>query len=179
MIFKLIQKRRSIRKFKDQPIADDKIKILVETLLRSPSSRGQNPWEFVIVTDKVLLTHLSRSKLHGSSFLKNAPIGIVVCGNPRKSDVWIEDCAVASIFVQMVAESMKLGSCWIQIRKRLHSDSRTAESYIREALDIPNYLKIESIIAIGYPDEKKEPHSKASLDYKRISHNYYNHQKYE
>jgi nitroreductase len=179
MVFKLIQKRRSIRQYKIRPVENGKINILVETLLRSPSSRGQNPWKFVIVTDKKLLTHLARSKHHGSAFLKNAPLGIVVCGNPKKSDVWIEDCAVASVFVQMVAESLKLGSCWIQIRKRKHSDSRTAESYIREALDLPHYLKVASIIAIGYPGEKKIPHPKASLDFSCVSYDYYNRNRYE
>lgn len=179
MVFELIKNRRSIRQYKARQVENGKIDILVETLLRSPSSRGQDPWEFVVVTDRMQLNHLSRSKHHGSTFLKDAPLGIVVCGNPKKSDVWIEDCAIASILVQIVAESLKLRSCWIQIRKRKHSDSRTAESYIREALDIPHYLKVASIIAIGYPDEKKIPHSKASLDFSRVSYDYYSRNQYE
>jgi nitroreductase len=174
MVFSLLQKRRSIRKFKQIPVENDKIEILKEALLRSPSSRSLNPWEFIIVTDKDLLYKLSEAKPHGSLFLKNAPLGIVVCSDPRKSDVWIEDCSIASIVVQLAAESLKLGSCWIQIRERMYSNSESSESYIQKILHIPSYIKIESIIAIGYPAEKKEAHSKETLDYKKIFNNLYN-----
>jgi nitroreductase len=126
------------------------------------------------VTNGVLLNQLSRSKIHGSEFLKNAPLGIVVCGDPEKSDVWVEDCSIAAILVQIVAESLQLGSCWIQIRNRMHSDSVSAESYVRKVLDIPAQLKVESLIAIGYPDEEKVPHDRNSLDFSLISYDYYN-----
>jgi nitroreductase len=173
MIFELIQKRRSIRKYRDQPVEDDKIKILVETLLRAPSSRGLNPWQFIIIKDKYLIKQLARAKEHGADFIKNASLAVVVCGDPKKSDVWIEDCSIASAFVQLVAESLKLGSCWIQIRNRMYTDSRTAESYIRQVLDIPLRIRVESIIAIGYPDEKKEAHPLESLDFTQVFYDYY------
>jgi nitroreductase len=179
MVFDIIKKRRSIRKFKRQPVEDKKIETLVETLLRSPSSRNQNPWEFIIVTNEVLLDQLSKLKRHGSEFLKSAPLGIVVCGDPEKSDVWVEDCSIASILVQIVAEYLQLGSCWIQIRNRMHSDCMSSESHVREVLDIPARLKVESLIAIGYPDEEHVPHDRKSLDFDRISYDYYNYKKNE
>ncbi|MGD2125984.1 MAG: nitroreductase family protein, partial [Desulfobacteraceae bacterium] len=78
MFIPLVQKRRSIRKFQTKPVEAEKIDMLVEAALRSPSSMGNNPWEFIMVTDKSLLEKLSRAKQHGSAFLRNAPLGIVV-----------------------------------------------------------------------------------------------------
>ena len=62
MFLPLIQKRRSIRKFKPQPVEPDKVEMLVEAALRAPSSMGSNPWEFVVVTDPAVLQRLSKAK---------------------------------------------------------------------------------------------------------------------
>src|SRR3989304_1257735 len=115
----LLRKRRSIRVYEDRKIEFEKIEILKEALVRSPSSRSINPWEFIFVDEKELLQKLSQAKEHGSEFLEDAAVGIVVCGDEKRSDVWVEDCSIASILVQMVAQSIGLGSCWIQIRNRL------------------------------------------------------------
>ncbi len=173
MFLELVQKRRSIRKYLDKPIPPQKIDSIVEAVLRAPTSRGQNSWEFVVVTDPALLEKLSRSKPHGASFLKNATLGIVVCGNPQISDVWIEDASIASTFIHLAAAAIDLGSCWIQIRERNHNDSQTAEAYIANALNLAPHIKVESMIAIGYPDESKSAHPKESLPYEKISLNQY------
>ncbi|MFC1515168.1 nitroreductase family protein [Thermodesulfobacteriota bacterium] len=169
----LIQKRRSIRRYSEKEVENEKIDVLVEAALRSPSSRGFNPWKFIVVTDKDLLEKLALAKPHGSSFLKDAQLGFVVCADPEISDVWVEDTAIATIFVQLSAESLGLGSCWIQIRKRMHNETKSAETYISEMLNIPDNLKVESMIAIGYPDEIKLPHKKADLHYEKMYHDTY------
>jgi nitroreductase len=171
MFLSIIEKRRSIRKYTGKLVEAEKIDALIEAALRSPSSRGFNPWEFVVVTDKGLLEKLSKAKPHGASFLKNAPLGIVVCADPEKCDVWVEDASIASIFIQ--AESIGLGSCWIQIRKRMHDQTTTAQAYIRSILNIPKNLNVESIVAIGYPAEKKPPHRKEDLQYKKVHYGLY------
>ena len=173
MVMSLIQKRRSIRKFKTKPVEPDKIDKLVEAALRAPSSRGLQPWGFVVVTDKDLLERLSRAKPSGSAFLRNALLGIVVCADPEKSDVWIEDSSIAAIFIQLAAESMQLGSCWIQIRERMHAGTKTSEEYISEVLRIPKKLRVEAMIAIGYADEKKAPHKKEGLLFEKVYLNRY------
>ena len=76
MFLSLIEKRRSIRKYKKRPVEPEKIEALAEAALRAPSSRGFNPWEFIVVTDRAMLVKLSGAKPHGSSFLKGAPLGI-------------------------------------------------------------------------------------------------------
>jgi nitroreductase len=173
MFLSLIEKRRSIRKYQDRPVEPEKIEQLVEAALRSPASRGSNPWSFVVVTDKECIEKLSRSKEHGSSFLKNAPLCVVVCADPEKSDVWVEDTSIASTFIHLAATSLGLGSCWIQMRERPHDSATPAEEYIQKTVNIPSNLKVESIVAVGYPDEEKPGHPKDSLLYDRVSYNTY------
>lgn len=168
---KLIEQRRSIRKFKDMPIEREKIEQLIQAALRSPSSRSFNPWRFIVVDKPALLEKLAAAKAHGSSFLKDAPLGIVVCADPSASDVWVEDASIASIFLHLAAHSMGLGSCWIQIRKRDHDTSTSADTYIKDLLGIPDNIMIESVIAIGYPDEVKQGHPKEALEYDKVSFN--------
>jgi nitroreductase len=173
MFMALIQKRRSIRKFLDKPVEAEKIDLLVEAALRAPSSRGLTPWEFIVVTGQDLLEKLAGAKQQGSAFLKKAPLGIVVCADPEQCDIWVEDASIAAIFIQLAAESLGLGSCWIQIRERMHNGARSAEEYISGILHIPAKMKVESIIAIGYPDEQKPPHGKEELLYEKVHNDIY------
>ena len=172
-MIELLRARRSIRKYTERAIEPEKIEILKEAVLRSPSSRNFDPWEFIFVDDRELLRKLALSKRHGSTFLENAALGIVICADAEKSDVWIEDCSIASILVQMVAQSMGLGSCWIQIRKRMHDDRTTSEEYIRKLLNVPGHVNVESIIAIGYPAETREPLPRENLKDEKIRMNVY------
>ncbi len=164
----LLRQRRSIRKFTDKKIETEKINILKEALVRSPTSKNSKPWTFIFVEDKEMLRKLSRSKPHGSSFLSGAPLGIVICGDSEKSDVWVEDCSIASIIVQLAAQSIGLGSCWIQIRKRQYNDTRSSEAYIQGLLGIPENRHVESVIAIGYPAHTRAGAADNELDYHKI-----------
>jgi nitroreductase len=173
MFMSLIRKRRSIRRFLDRPVEKEKLDILVEAAVRAPSSRGINPWHFVVVTDREMLARLARAKEHGSAFLKNAAVGIAVCADASKSDVWVEDASIATILIQLAAESLDLGSCWIQIRERMHAAQQTAEAYIADQLGLPAPLKVEAIVAIGYPDESKAPHARESLPDSQVHAGFY------
>ena len=173
MFLSLAQKRRSIRKYLDKQVETEKIDSIVEAVLRAPTSRGRNSWEFVIVTDPVLLDTLSRSRPHGATHLKNAVLGIVVLGNPQICDVWIEDASIASIYIHLAATALDLGSCWIQIRDREHNDTQTAEAYVAKVLNLPAHIMVETIIAIGYPAESKPAHPKEGLPYDKVSLNNY------
>ncbi|MDD5094543.1 MAG: nitroreductase family protein [Dehalococcoidia bacterium] len=173
MFHSLIETRRSIRKFLKKPVEPEKIEKLVETALRAPSSHDRNPWEFIVVTDPQLMEKLSHAKEHGSDFLKGAPLGIVVLADPAKCDVWIEDASIASTFILLAAHDMGLGGCWIQIRERVHNQEKSAEEYVRDVLHIPPNLKVESMIAIGYPDEKKRPHPRETLQFEKVHRNGY------
>lgn len=167
-MLELLRQRRSIRKFKKEPIPEAMITILKEALVRSPSSRNINPWRFIVVRDEALLKKLSKAKPHGASFLADAPLGIVICGNAEESDVWIEDCSIASILVQLTAQSLELGSCWIQVRNRMFDTEKTSSAYVKELLQLEEVLEIEAIIAIGIPDEIKEPVSYDDLQFGKV-----------
>ncbi len=162
-MIELLRARRSIREYTDRPIEPEKLEVLKEAVLRSPSSRNLDPWEFIFVNDRQLLQKLAVCKPHGADFLAQAALGIVTCGDSRASDTWIEDCAIASILAQMTAQSLGLGSCWVQVRNRRFDDQTTSEQYIQKLLHIPEHIKVESIIAIGYPAEKREPLPRADL----------------
>lgn len=171
MLLDLLETRRSIRKFQSKDVEKEKIDLLLRGALLSPSSRAIRPWEFVAVDDKVLLQKLARCKRHGSDFLAEAPLGIVVLADPAACDVWIEDASIASFVIHLVAHSLGLGSCWIQIRERDHSESEKAGNYIKSILHIPAEYEIESIIAIGYPQEKKAPGGINELKHQKLHFN--------
>ena len=115
MLIDLLRSRRSLRRFTDQPIEQEKLDLLLEAALRSPSSKGFNPWEFVVVRDKDRIQALSKAKSHGATFLAGAPLVIVVCADSSKSDVWIEDASIATLLVHLEAADLGLGSCWVQL----------------------------------------------------------------
>ena len=172
-MIEILRRRRSIRKYTTQPVDQEHRDLLVEAVLRSPTSRNNKPWEFIVVDDPELLARLSTAKQHGGAFLKEAPLGIVIAADSTKSDVWVEDTSIAAILVQAVAESLRLGSCWIQIRNRPHDATRSAESVIQQLLGLPEHIKVASIISIGHPGETKSLIPANELDYHKVKHNHY------
>jgi nitroreductase len=169
----LLRTRRSIRKYTQNPIDSKMIDVLIEALLRSPTSRNNKSWVFIVADDRDLLSKLSKAREQGSHHLQDAPLGIVVCADSTKSDVWIEDCSIAAILVQLTAHDLGLGSCWIQIRNRNHTMMMSAEQYIQGLLGLPQHIKVECMVSIGYPNETKKPITNSELEYHKVKHNYY------
>ena len=169
----LLMKRRSIRTYKKTKIEEGKIQELVKAALLSPSAKNICPWEFIVATNEELLVKLSKAKAAGSSFLKDAPLGIIVLADSSQSDVWIEDAAIAATIIHLTAEAMGLGSCWIQIRERKNNDTITAEEYVRDLLELPANIRVEAIISVGYADEEKAPHKEEELKYNKVYMNSY------
>jgi nitroreductase len=170
MFIDLLRSRRSIRQFQNKPIEKEKIDLLVESMLRSPSSRSLNPWEFVVVSNPQILGDLAKAKPHGASFIKNAPLAIVVCGDPDRCDVWVEDCSIAALIIHLAAADLGLGSCWVQIRLREHDAQTTSEEYVKKLLGLEKNMVVEAVIAIGYGKEDKTGHSTSSLLYEKVSY---------
>ncbi|NLC54092.1 MAG: NAD(P)H-dependent dehydrogenase/reductase [Firmicutes bacterium] len=170
--WQLIAGRRSIRKYKSDPVEPEKVAKILEAALRAPSSRNIKPWEFIVVTEPGLIAKLAQARKH-NAFLKEAPLAIVVCADPEKCDVWVEDAAIAATFISLAATALGLGHCWLQIRRRDHSAEQTAEEYVRAVLQIPSHLKVEAIMAIGYPAEEKAGHPRAGLAFDKLHQNIY------
>jgi nitroreductase len=169
----LLRSRRSIRKFQDVALEPDQIEQLKEALLRSPSSRGLEPWEFIFVQDKATLKKLSRAKQHGAEFVADAALAIVICADPEICDVWIEDCSIASFVAHLTSHSLELGSCWVQIRQRKNEKGRDGEAVVREILGLPEKLRVLSMVAIGKPAQKPRPVPAEKLKFDKIHLNHW------
>ena len=167
-MIEVLLKRRSTRKFTSRRIEPEKIEKLMQAALLSPTSRNLHSCEFIVIEDEKMIKKLAVSKPHGADFLVGAPLGIVIIGNTDTTDVWVEDASIAAIDVQLEAENLGLGSCWIQIRGRQYSKNKTAGEYVSGLLDIPGHYEVEAIIAVGYKDSPSKDHTLASLDRNRI-----------
>lgn len=170
----LLKHRRSTRVFQEKDVEQEKIDVILKSALLSPSSRSRRPWEFIAVTEQELLEKLAMCREHSSQLLAKAPLGIVIIADPTKCDVWIEDCSITAIIMQLTVELLGLGSCWIQVRERFHRDNIKAEDYIKDLLGVPEKYHVECIVAIGYKGEEKEPHNEADLPFDKIHFNKYN-----
>lgn len=173
MFLNLLRNRRSIRQFKPDKIDPEQIEQLIEALLRSPSSRGLRPWHFVVIDDPQCLARLARAKVHGAEFLAGAPLAVTICADPARCDVWVEDCAIAAILLQLAAESLGLGSCWAQIRLRNDAAGRSAEANVKEILNLPQGWCVDCIVGIGHPQRRLAGHPRASLPADNIHRNRY------
>lgn len=164
----LLKNRRSIRKYTEEPISPENVKELLEAALMAPSSKRSLCWEFVVIEDTQQMEQLSHCKAQGAKPIAGAKLAIVVLADPAKSDVWIEDASIAAILIQLQAEDLGLGSCWIQIRNRLTESGQSAEDYVREMLGIPYEMEILSIITLGHKNEEKKPFDPEKAQWEKV-----------
>jgi nitroreductase len=169
----LLYQRRSIRQYKNIPVEEEKVRQLVKAAVLAPSAQNNRSQRFIVVNDQDLLEKLARAKEHGSAFLKNAPLAIVVTGDSKAVDVWTEDAALAAIILQLTAKSLGLDSCWVQIRERRHDENTLAEQYVQELLQIPKEVRVVCIVAIGYAQEEKPPRTDQDLSLERVFYNHF------
>ncbi len=111
-MIELLKSRRSIRKYKNQDVEQEKLDLILKAGLLAPSSRSIKPWEFIVVKDKETLHKLSMSKQSGSALLADAPVAIVVIANTELTDMWIEDSSIAAILMQIEAHKIR---AWIML----------------------------------------------------------------
>ena len=170
-MIEILRQRRSVRDYTAQKIEPEKLAILKEAVLRSPSSKNINPWAFIFVDKPELITGLKNCKPHGVKSLETAPLAVVVCADENLNDAWIEDCSIASILLQLTAQSLDLGSCWIQVRNRMQSDEVSAEKYIQDLLHIPQNFRVLNIVSAGYPEKQREGKAISELQFEKIRDN--------
>jgi len=164
----LLKTRRSIRKYQDKKVEQEKIDAILKAALMAPSSSNRRSWEFYVVEDKEKLSKLSKCRERGSQMLEGAALAIVVAIDGEPYDVWIEDASIAAVIMQLTAHSLGLGTCWVHVRGRQHNENTSTEDYVKEVVGISETAKVECIISIGYPDEVKEPHNEEKLLYNKI-----------
>ena len=162
-----------MRKFTDEELTQGQVVTLMKAALMAPTSKRSNSWQFVVVDNKDTLQKLSQCKAQAAQFIADAALAVVVTADPLASDVWIEDASVASIYLQLQAEDLGLGSCWVQVRERMAPSGIPAADYVREVLDIPLQLQVLSIIAIGHKGMERKPFNEEHLQWEKIHLNKY------
>ena len=156
-LLKLLQSRRSIRKYAGERISDETLEKILLAGLLAPSSRAIYPVELVAVRDKEMLSKLSECKAAGAAMLKNADAAIVVVGDTAKSDAWIEDCSITMTLMMLEATEQGVGNCWVQCRGRQTAEGTSTEERIRSLLDIPDNFGVLAILSLGMPAEELAP----------------------
>lgn len=165
----ILTKRRSIRRYTQERIADDALKQVLNAGLLSPSSMGKRPWELIVVREKKVLEHLANCRAGGhASMLQGADCAVVVVANTENADAWIEDCSIAMCNMHLAADNLGIGSCWIQGRMRFADENTTTEAYVRDALHFPEEYRLEAILSLGMPAASPKPHDIENLPFEKI-----------
>ncbi len=164
----LVATRRSVRKYSEDKLTSEQVEQIMKSALMSPSSKHCNSWEFVLVEDKEVLNQLSHAKPTGGTFIADCALAVVVLGDVTKSIAVIEDTSIAATFIQLQAEDLGLGSCWVQIRGRETESGQDSEEYVRQLLDIPYQYSVGCIVAIGNKVKPNRPFDENSLQWEKI-----------
>ncbi len=162
-VFEAIKGRRSISAFKEENVAEETIKSLIEAAVCAPSAGNIQPWEFIIVRESETKKKLSKASLN-QRFLEEAPVLIIVCANEIKSArgygkrgstlYCIQDTAAATQNIHLAAFSLGLGTCWV---------GAFDENEAREILHMPEGIRPVAIVPVGYPNEKPEPRKRKPM----------------
>lgn len=161
-------RRRSIRKYSEESLTPEETKSIFEAALLSPTSKNRHSWEFIAVEEKETREQLARCKPKSAEFIDGAPLLVVIVGNPLVSDAWVEDGSIAAINMQMQAEELGIGSCWIQVRNRFFSENVTSSEYIGDLLEIPMPLEVLCIIAFGKKERERTPADIENLHWEKV-----------
>jgi nitroreductase len=149
-----IYTRRSIRKFKPAPVTNEQIESFIKAGMNAPSASDQQPWQFVVLTDRTLFPEIVKIHPH-TDMLTTAPAAILVCGDlnlETNTGYWMIDCAAATENILLEIASQGLGAVWCGIYPR----EKRVEG-IRKLLHLPEQIVPFALVPLGYPDETKPP----------------------
>lgn len=159
----VLQSRRSIRKYTEEPVSKEDIDLLMHAAMSGPSACNKTPWEFYVVTDEAVLEKLRNASRYSKIY---APLAIVVCGSLSRAlpsqlaPYWIQDCSAATENILLAATDLGLGTVWCGI----HPQKR-AEERVREALGLTEKQIPLNIIYVGHPDQVQEPRDQYKESY--------------
>ena len=141
--------RRSIRKYIDKEINDEDVKKILKAGMNAPTARNLKPYEFIVVKDREMLSKLSEMKIN-AYFAKDSNVTFVLLAK-ELSDYWQQDLGAVSENMLLEATHLGIASCWVGV-----APNEEYESYIRGLFDIPEDLRVFSLITLGYPGEDKK-----------------------
>lgn len=163
-----IRSRRTVRHFTDEPLSAEAVQLLLEAGLRAPSSRGGHTTQFILLEDREMLDRLSYMRPDGTDPLKQVPLGIVVLGSPMECEKWIADGSLAAGYIQLQAEELGLGSCWVDVYGQYTESGQESAEYVRQALDIPYQLEVLCVLAVGHRAEEPRERQSEELRWEQI-----------
>ena len=149
-----IKKRASVREFENASLPRDTIKKIVNAGRLAPTARGEEPWEFVVVTDKITLQRIAKATDHGKFIAQAVCCIAVFC---RDTKYYLEDGCAATENMLITATDLGVASCWVA------GDKKPYCSKIIALLKIPSEFKLVSMIALGFSCGKIIPHPKRPL----------------
>lgn len=149
-----IMERVSVRQFSDKEISEENLRIILEAGMAGPSCKNTRDWSFVVVRDKDMLNKMADANGPPATPLRNAQLGILVCGDLERSfelapEYWVIDGSIATQNMILAANALGIGSVWLGTwpqESRLNAQA--------ELFGLPESQKPHSIIAFGYPKEK-------------------------
>lgn len=160
----IIKGRRSIRRFKPDPIPEEDLVEVLEAATWAPSAGNAQPWRFVVVRDPELRGKLVAAAL-GQGFIAEAPVVVVVCvdlerarrayGERGETLYCIQDTAAATQNMLLIAHAKGLGTCWV---------GAFSEEKVRTALALPEGLRPVAIVPMGRPAEEPRPRPRRPLE---------------
>ncbi len=152
--FDAIKKRISVREYSDKSVEKEKLEKMVDAGRLAPTARGEEPWEFIVVTKKDKLKELADITDHGK-FLAGAGAAIAIFCKDTK--YYLEDGCAACENMLVAAADLGVASCWVAGDKKSYCPD------IACALGVPEDLRLISIISLGYPKTPPVPHKKRPL----------------
>lgn len=150
---KNIIERRSIRKYTNKNISDEDLNQILKAAMYAPSGVNAQPWEFVVVRDKKLLSSITEIQPY-SQPLNQADAAIIVCGDLNKQvfkDLWIQDCSAATQNILLAANDLGIGSVWLGIYP-----NEEIVSGLKNLINAPENIVPFSVVSLGYPDEERQ-----------------------
>jgi len=147
LVYDAITARRSVRKFRNIPVEDEKVTRCLEAARAAPSWANSQPWHFIVVKGRLNVDELG--VLPGD--MKDVPMCILACGDPGESgdlddkQYYLVDVAIAVEHLVLEALEQGLGTIWIASFK---------EDSVKKQLGIPERIKVVAAIPLGYAAEK-------------------------
>jgi nitroreductase len=153
----IVRNRRSVRKFRPDPVPQAKLDQVLEAARLAPSWANGQCWTFVVVTDAKAKQRLAQA---GNEWIEQAPAIIAACADPKKSGVkkdqgyYLLDIGIALEHLVLAATDQGLATCWIG-----WFDEQKAKS----ALGVPKDVRVVALTPLGYADESPEARPRRSL----------------
>ena len=139
-----LKTRRSVRHYRPDPIPDELLEEIVDCGRLAPSGRNEQPWEFVVITDRKRLEGLSDLTDYGKHIAHAAACIVVFC---RDTKYYLEDGSAATTQLALAAWAHGIGSCWVSGDKRPYAEA------VREYCGLPEGYRLISLLPLGYPEE--------------------------